>query len=223
MTFSIVAKCEKTGMFGIAISSSSPAVAARCAFAKTKVGAVASQNITDPRLGGEMIRLMQQGKTAKQAVEEIRRQTKNIEYRQLSAVDNNGGTGTFSGEYTLGIHATYETKNVACAGNLLATKTIPKTMADRFLDSSESHIGDKLINAMVEALNEGGEEGPVRSAGMIVVDEEEWPVVSLRVDWHEDPIGQLKIAWDVYKPQIDDYIVRANNPKNAPGFRNETK
>ena len=41
MTFSLVARCADTGMFGIAISSSSPAVAARCAHLCADVGAVA--------------------------------------------------------------------------------------------------------------------------------------------------------------------------------------
>ncbi|GIR51209.1 MAG: hypothetical protein CM15mP60_2700 [Alphaproteobacteria bacterium] len=51
MTFSIVARCAKTGQFGMAVASSSPAVAARCAYARAGVGAAASQNVTDPRLG----------------------------------------------------------------------------------------------------------------------------------------------------------------------------
>ncbi|MFD0934706.1 DUF1028 domain-containing protein, partial [Methylobacterium trifolii] len=51
MTFSIVARCASTGMFGVAVSSSSPAVAARCAHARAGIGAVASQNVTDPALG----------------------------------------------------------------------------------------------------------------------------------------------------------------------------
>ena len=51
MTFSLVAKCEKTNMFGVAIASSSPAVAARCSYTRAGVGAVSSQNITDPSLG----------------------------------------------------------------------------------------------------------------------------------------------------------------------------
>ena len=51
MTFSLVARCARTGMFGMVISSSSPAVAARCAHARAGVGVVASQNITDPALG----------------------------------------------------------------------------------------------------------------------------------------------------------------------------
>ena len=51
MTFSLVAKCEKTNMFGVAIASSSPAVAARCSYTRAGVGAVSSQNVTDPSLG----------------------------------------------------------------------------------------------------------------------------------------------------------------------------
>ncbi|PKP74850.1 MAG: DUF1028 domain-containing protein, partial [Alphaproteobacteria bacterium HGW-Alphaproteobacteria-6] len=58
MTFSLVARCAETGMFGVAISSSSPAVAARCAHARAGVGAVASQNVTDPRLGPRILDLM---------------------------------------------------------------------------------------------------------------------------------------------------------------------
>ena len=68
MTFSLVARCEKTGMFGIAISSSSPAVAARCSYARAGVGAVASQNVTDPTLGPLGLDLMQQGLSAAQAI-----------------------------------------------------------------------------------------------------------------------------------------------------------
>ena len=51
MTFSIVARCADSNQFGMAVSSSSPAVAARCAFARAGVGAVAIQNVADPRLG----------------------------------------------------------------------------------------------------------------------------------------------------------------------------
>ena len=60
MTFSIVARCARTGQFGMAISSSSPAVAARCAHIRAGVGAVASQNITDPALGPLVLDQMEQ-------------------------------------------------------------------------------------------------------------------------------------------------------------------
>ena len=64
MTFSITACCAETGMFGVAVSSSSPAVAARCAHARAGVGAVASQNVTDPMLGVQVLDLMEVGRTA---------------------------------------------------------------------------------------------------------------------------------------------------------------
>ena len=71
MTFSIAARCAETGMFGLAVSSSSPAVAARCAFARAGVGAVASQNITDPALGERCLDLMAAGSSARLAIDTI--------------------------------------------------------------------------------------------------------------------------------------------------------
>jgi uncharacterized protein DUF1028 len=68
MTFSIAARCARTGMLGLAVSSSSPAVAARCAYARAQVGAVGSQNITDPTLGPRLLDLMALGATAPEAV-----------------------------------------------------------------------------------------------------------------------------------------------------------
>ena len=71
MTFSIAARCARTGMLGLAVSSSSPAVAARCAYARAQVGAVASQNITDPTLGPRLLDLMALGATAPEAPERM--------------------------------------------------------------------------------------------------------------------------------------------------------
>ena len=103
MTFSLVARCSQTGMFGVAISSSSPAVAARCSYARAGVGAVASQNVTDPALGPLTLDVMQSGKSAAEAIAEVKRQGRFIEYRQVMAVDAAGGTAIHSGPNALGI------------------------------------------------------------------------------------------------------------------------
>ena len=71
MTFSLVARCAETGMFGLAISSSSPAVAARCSFARASIGAVASQNVTDPTLGPLALDLMEGGLSAPETIAQI--------------------------------------------------------------------------------------------------------------------------------------------------------
>jgi len=218
MTFSLVARCADTGMFGLAISSSSPAVAARCSFARAGVGAVASQNVTDPSLGPLTLDLMEQGLSAPQAIDAMKTQSKFIEYRQVLAVDTAGRTAIHSGPNSLGIWTQAQAENVASGGNLLDNDGVPQAIVDGFLSSS-GHIGDRLIAAMRAGLAAGGEAGPVHSAGMKIVDKVSWPVADLRCDWTEDcPIETIATAWNVYKPQLDAYIQRALDPREAPSY-----
>lgn len=218
MTFSLVARCARTGMFGVAISSSSPAVAARCSYARAGVGAVASQNVTDPTLGPLALDLMEGGMSAAEAIAEVRRRGKFIEYRQVLAVDRNGETAIHSGPNSLGIWTQAQARDVASGGNLLANDGVPQAIVDDFLSSS-GHLGDRLIAAMRAGLAAGGEAGPVRSAGLKIVDKVSWPVADLRCDWTEDcPIEAVATAWEIYKPQLDAYIQRALDPRQAPSY-----
>jgi uncharacterized Ntn-hydrolase superfamily protein len=219
MTFSIAARCEQTGMFGLAVSSSSPAVAARCAFARAGVGAVASQNITDPALGPRILDLMALGASAGDALAVVCTSTDHIDYRQLTAVDAQGRSAGYSGKHTLGVFATASAENVVCAGNLLSSDQIPGVMMEAFADSS-GHLADRLLQAMQAAVLAGGEAGPVHSAGLLLADKVSWPVASLRIDWHDAarPIDELEKLWHLYSPQLADYVTRALNPSSAPGY-----
>ncbi len=218
MTFSLVARCPDTGMFGVAISSSSPAVAARCSYTRAGVGAVASQNVTDPTLGPLTLDLMQGGLSAEAAIAKMAASAKFVEYRQVLAVDINGGTAIHSGPNSLGIWTQAQAENVASGGNLLDNDCVPQAIVDGYL-SARGHIGDRLIAAMRAGLAAGGEAGPVHSAGMQIVDKVAWPVADLRCDWTEDcPIEAIATAWEVYKPQLDAYIQRALDPREAPSY-----
>jgi len=218
MTFSLVARCAETGMFGVAIASSSPAVAARCAYARAGVGAVASQNVTDPRLGPLTLDLMASGMIAAAAVAEVQRRGSFIDYRQVLTVDGSGGTAIHSGPRSLGIWTQAQAENVASGGNLLANESVPEAILEGFL-ASTGHLGDRLVAALRAGLVAGGEAGPVHSAGMMLVDKVPWPVADLRCDWTEDcPIEALATAWDIYKPQLEAYIQRALDPRAAPSY-----
>lgn len=218
MTFSLVARCAETGMFGMAISSSSPAVAARCAFARAGVGAVASQNVTDPSLGPKTLDLMAQGMSAGEAVRRVTAEAPHIAYRQLLAIDCSGATAIHSGQNVLGNWNEAQGNNVASGGNLLAHDGVPAAIVSAF-EASTGHLGDRLIAAMRAGLTAGGEAGPVHSAGMLLVDKVSWPVADLRCDWTEDcPIEAVATAWDVYKPQLEDYVRRALDPGAAPSY-----
>jgi uncharacterized Ntn-hydrolase superfamily protein len=218
MTFSLVARCAETGMFGVAISSSSPAVAARCSYARAGVGAVASQNITDPTLGPLALDLMQAGATAAQAIARIKAESAFIDYRQVLVIDAAGGTAIHSGPNALGIWAEAQGRDVASGGNLLANSGVPQAIVAGF-ESSSGHLGDRLIAAMRAGVAAGGEAGPVHSAGLRLVDKVSWPVADLRCDWTEDcPIEALASLWDIYKPQLAAYVQRALDPRAAPSY-----
>jgi uncharacterized Ntn-hydrolase superfamily protein len=219
MTFSISARCRRTGMFGIAVSSSSPCVAARCAHARAGAGVVATQNITDPTLGPKGLDLMASGLSAAQALAKLRAGATHLDYRQLALVDRNGRTASFSGSMTLGTYRIKEAPNVVAAGNLLKNPDVPDRMVESFLKDESASLGDRLIGALQAALASGGEEGPVHSVGMLLVREVSWPVADLRIDWHEtDPIGELGKLWELWQPQMDAYVIRALNPASAPSY-----
>jgi uncharacterized Ntn-hydrolase superfamily protein len=218
MTFSLVARCAETGMFGVAISSSSPAVAARCSYARAGVGAVASQNITDPALGPLALDLMQGGATAVQAIARIKAESAFIDYRQVLVIDAAGGTAIHSGPNALGIWAEAQGRDVASGGNLLANSGVPQAIVAGF-ESSSGHLGDRLIAAMRAGVAAGGEAGPVHSAGLRLVDKVSWPVADLRCDWTDDcPIEALASLWNIYKPQLAAYVQRALDPRAAPSY-----
>ncbi len=217
MTFSLVARCPETGRFGIVISSSSPAVAARCAHVRAGVGAVATQNVTDPRLGPAALDLMDGGATAAGAVAALVRAMAHPDYRQLLAVDAAGGVAIHSGAKALGLWAEARGPGCAAGGNLLADAGVPAAMVAGFA-AARGAFGDRLMAALRAGLAAGGEAGPVHSAGLMIADRQGWPWADLRIDWAEDPIGMLEAAWATYAPQADAYVTRALDPSAAPSY-----
>jgi uncharacterized Ntn-hydrolase superfamily protein len=218
MTFSIAARCVRTGRFGVAVSSSSPAVAARCAYARAGVGAACTQNITDPSLGPRLLDLLGQGLSASEAMFQVIADARFVEYRQLTVIDGSGATAFHNGANVLGTHAVASEPNVIAAGNLLADRGVPAGMVAAFHRSPEDDLGDRLLAAMQAALAAGGEEGPVHSVGMLIHDQVSWPVTDLRVDWSDDPIGDLASIWELWKPQAAAYLQRALDPREAPSY-----
>lgn len=205
-------------MFGVAVASSSPAVAARCAYARAGAGAVASQNVTDPRLGTRGLDLLENGASAEQTVAILRNTGGHIEYRQVLAVDANGVAAVHSGPRALGRHAHAVGRHAASGGNLLASERLPERIVAAFT-AAEGDIGGRIIAAMRAGVAAGGEEGPIHSAGMKLVRDVPWPVADLRVDWTETcPVEELARLWEIYRPQLEDYVTRALDPASAPSY-----
>jgi len=219
MTFSVTGRCARTGMFGVAITTSSIAVGSRCPHVRAGVGAVATQNITDPHLATLVLDAMQNGQNAAAAIAGVVKDRNHVDYRQLTAVDINGNTAQFTGGNILGIHCVNESTDCVAAGNLLANDAIASAITEKFTSSPELHLAERLLQSIEHGLDCGGEAGPVHSAALLVSDKMPFPLVDLRVDWDdENPVAALRKLWTDYEPQMLDYLNRAINPSVAPSY-----
>lgn len=219
MTFSITGRCGRTGMFGVAISTSSISVGSRCCHVRAGVGAVATQNITDPYLATLVLDQLAAGNTATRALTAVTRDREHIDFRQLMAVDANGATAEFTGTHILGTHAVSRGDNCIAAGNLLANAHVPAAMTAGFNAQPGAHLAERLLQGLEAGQAAGGEEGPVHSAALLVSDKQPFALVDLRIDWSEqDPVRELRNLWTVYAPQMLDYLNRAIDPGAAPSY-----
>ncbi len=219
MTFSIVGRCARTGMFGVAITTSSICVGARCPHARAGAGAVATQNITDPALGPIILDGLAHGEDAETALANAMTRRAFLEYRQLTVVDRRGNTACYTGEKILGTNADVAGDDCLAAGNLLSSIGVPHAMADAFAANAGEHLAERLLRALEAGERAGGEEGPVHSASLLVVDDQPFPLVDLRVDWADvGPVEQLRSLWTDYEPQMEAYRTRAVNPSDAPSY-----
>jgi uncharacterized Ntn-hydrolase superfamily protein len=217
MTFSIAGRCPETGMVGAAVCSSSIAVGGRCPHVRAGVGAVVTQNVTDPALGPLALTSMAEGLSASGVIRLMLERQPFLGWRQLIIVPALGEPAVFSGEQALGLSGYVVSLHCAAAGNLLASRAVVAAMVEAFT-STRDHLAQRLVVALKAGLDAGGEGGPVHAAGLKVADRVSWPVVDLRVDWSDEPIAHLSELWERYRPQLHDYVTRAQSPPDAPAY-----
>ncbi|MGW0732316.1 DUF1028 domain-containing protein [Streptomyces sp. NPDC002851] len=218
MTFSLVVRDGER--FGIAVSSSSPAVAARVVHLRPGVGAAASQNVTDPTLGTSLLDGLAEHGDAERALADVtgaERNAKTIAYRQLTVLGRSGPGFAHSGSHTLGRHASATADGAVAAGNLLSGEHIPRVLLDAWFTAT-GELEERLLTALKAAVVAGGEEGPVYSAGLAVVADVGWRVTDLRVDLAEDPVDRLGELLAVWLPERDTYVRRGLDPASAPSY-----
>lgn len=216
MTFSILAR-DNDGAIGMAVCSSSPAVAARCLHLESGTGGVASQNITDPRFGPMLLERLEQGDSAEEALAWLSANDTTLEYRQISILPISGDGVAHSGAHTLGTYHAKKGADAIVAGNLLDNTGVIDAMLENF-KTSTGQLERRLLEAMQAGQQAGGEAGPVHSAGLAVSRQSGWDETDLRVDWSEAPIEDLDKLLELWLPMRNDYVTRGINPSTAPSY-----
>ena len=216
MTFSLVGKCNRSGMFGAAVTTSSIGVGCRVPWAREGVGAICTQHRTDPRLGPRGLDLLEAGKSAAEVMAELTADDTTIGWRQLAVIDRNGGTAWFHGDRIKSIHAAAEGDGCCAIGNIIRNEEIPAAMVAAFEASAADPLAERLILALEAGEEAGGEFRLLKSAAVLVAHEHSFPLVDLRVEFDRAPLTELRYLWEIYRPQVNDYVRRTMDPDSIP-------
>ena len=217
-TFSIIGRCARTGMLGVAITTSDLCVGSRCPYVAPGIGAVSTQAATDPRIGPRLLALMAEGRTPGEAVAAVESEDAHIERRQIGAVSIDGQSfartgarnGPWAGHVALPDHV--------AMGNGLAGERVVEAMSRTFVEREADNLEERLLASLEAGQEVGGERRdmtPYHSAGLLVYGSASFSRVDLRVDEHPTPIVELRRVLDLFKPKIDYFALRADDPETA--------
>jgi len=199
MTFSIAARCPRTGMLGVATSSKALSAGGLVPYCRAGVGAIASQSFVNPYLGIDGLVLLEQGLPAERALERFVEGDPGRDLRQLAIIDRDGRAAAYTGGRCIPWAGHLLGAGYACLGNILVGEDVVKAMARAFEAGISEQLPERLMLALEAGQEAGGDRRGRQSAGMTVVNQEEYPWIDIRVDDHEDPIPELRRILEIYK------------------------
>jgi uncharacterized Ntn-hydrolase superfamily protein len=205
-TFSIVAHCPRTGMFGVAVSTAVPAVGALCPFVKAGVGAVSTQSWVNPYLAIDALRLIEAGAIAQDALDQVLASDPGRELRQIGMVDGKGRAASWTGRDCTPWHGHIVEPHMAVQGNMLTGPETLEAMADAFRRNAALDLAERLLLALEGGQAAGGDKRGRQSAALMVHHTESYPWLDLRVDDHPQPVAELRRIHTVARHQLRPFI-----------------
>lgn len=196
-TYSIVARDPVTGDFGVAVQSHWFQVGAVVPWAEAGVGAVATQSFAKVDYGPLGLKLMKEGKSAREALDALLAQDPQKDVRQVAMVDARGRVATWTGPKCIAAAGHQAGAGYSVQANLMEKPTVWPAMARAF-EAAKGDLADRMLAALEAAEAEGGDIRGRQSAAMIVVRArstgEPWRDrrVDLRVDDHPRPLAELR-------------------------------
>ena len=202
-TFSIVARDPVTGALGAAVSTARLAVGNRVIHVEHNVGAIATQANTNPLLAKEALQRLQNGVTAKDALDAVLQADEKRDERQLSIIDAKGNVAAFTGTKPDDYKNHVIGKDFIVAGNILVGKETLEAMATAF-DALKGTLADRVMAALEAGQQAGGDRRGKISAAIVVVNQAPSSTgyaknIDLRIDSSKDPVAELRVLYDAYK------------------------
>jgi uncharacterized Ntn-hydrolase superfamily protein len=205
-TFSITARCPRSGMLGVAVSTAVPAVGAICPYVAAGVGAVSTQAWVNPYLAIEALRLMKGGCPAPAAIEQVLAGDARSDLRQIGAIDAAGRAVAWTGEGCTPRCGDIVMDDGAVQGNMLVGEATLDAMAKAFRESAPFDLAERLLHALEAGAAAGGDKRGKQSAALRVHHTEDYPWLDLRVDEHAQPVAELRRVHGIARLQLLPFV-----------------
>ena len=223
-TFSIVARDSVTGDIGVAVQSHYFAVGPIVPWAEPGVGAVATQSLVEVSYGPKGLQLMRDGRSAKQALQELLSQDQYRDVRQVAMIDTDGVVAVHTGDKCIPDAGDRAGAQYSVQANLMSNKSIWPAMAHAY-ESAKGDLAARLLAALDAGQRAGGDIRGQQSAAIVIVhgkrSDRPWAdrVLDLRVDDHPHPIEELRrlvTLWRAYRHVDDgDALITEGKVKDA--------
>jgi uncharacterized Ntn-hydrolase superfamily protein len=201
MTFSIVARDDKIGDLGVAVSSHWFSVGSIVPWGRSGVGVVATQSVPEISYGPLGLELMAGGKTSQQALDSLLQSDPKSSIRQVAILARHGPAATHTGSECAPAAGHLEGKNYSCQGNILSNSLVWEKMAETFeMKQKEKNLSlaDRLVTVLETGQHAGGDLRGRQSAALLIVSGKMYPnywsgrLVDIRVEDSVDPITELR-------------------------------
>jgi len=215
MTWSIIARDEVTGQFGIAVATRFFAVGARVPHISAGIGGIATQALVNPYYGIDGLKLLREGRAPRDIIETLIAADSGHQSRQLHIMDAGGRIAAFTGRDCVDWCGHVEGEGFSIAGNMLAGPGVLDDTAQAYLANKNLPFAQRLIAAMRSGEAAGGDKRGKQSAALLIYGNEEWSDLDLRVDDHSDPLAELERLEQVSRERwvhFRNYLPTRKNP-----------
>lgn len=217
-TFSIAARCPRTGQLGVAVASAVPGVGGLCPYLRPGIGAVTTQSWVNPYLAARILDGLAGGQTPDAALAAARATDDRPDLRQLGLVDGQGRAAAWTGAGCTAAAGHRTGPGYAVQGNMLAGPGVIDAMVLAFAGSEARDLDERLMRALEAGDAAGGDRRGKQSAALRIVAGEDYPLLDLRVDEHAAPVAELRRILEVARRQLAPFVAgmpRKDGPAGA--------
>jgi uncharacterized Ntn-hydrolase superfamily protein len=206
-TFSIVARCPRTGELGVAVATAVPAVGSMCPYIRSNVAATSTQSWVNPYLALSALAQVEAGHSAERALALALADDDAAELRQIGLVDASGESAAHTGAQCTPWCGHILKPGLAIQGNMLSGPAVLAAMAASHAASVDVDLAERLMLSLEAGDAAGGDKRGKQSAALRVHAGEAYPLIDIRVDEHAAPVTELRRILRVARAQLIPFVL----------------